>query len=524
MNFIEKLKGVFRRMFSSESLNKTINLQPIISAPMKDAIELWEMMYKDESPWLYEDNNLKSLGLASMIASAKARTATIEMELKVTGEGERRDLIEDFLRTKIELSIRKQLEYGIALGGIVFKPYVYKVGGKYKVGMNYVKATDFYPLAFNSEGDVIDAAFIDRIVTKDTIYSKVERYHLIDNTLYVSNMAFKQQNRDSDTTIHNSPTLGEPIPLSSVPEWSSIDAEAVINDTDNIMFAYFKMPQANTVDLNSPLGVSGFSKATDLIKHADELYSDLLWEFEGGQLAVDVDRTAVNPLLDNNGNMANLLPHLQDRLFRRNLDLGDEAAYNVFSPELRDTSIINGLNNVLMHIEDICDLGRGELSMVTYQEARTATELKILKQRSYSANWDVQKELEKALRKTVDIVNKYCDLYNITPSGKFEVAYKWDDSILVDAEAERNSDVIDITNGLMSRVEYRMKWFGETKEQAIQSIKEIDEEKLTQMEQQQEMFAQFDTKQTDEGTPNNKDGSADKSNKDTTQYTKSKDK
>lgn len=521
MNFFEKLKGVFRRMFAPEDLKIAMNLQPTISSEMKEAIELWEDMYKDQSPWLGEDPNLKSLGIASMIASAKARTATIEMEIKVTGDGPRKELIEDYIRTKIEPSIRKQLEYGIALGGLVMKPYVYKLAGKYKVGLTYVKATDVYPISFNSEGEIIECAFIDRIIKKDVIYSKVEVYKLVETTLKVINKVFKQDNKDVQFVVGHA-ELGEPIPISEVPEWSGIDESVVINGIDSIMFAYFKMPQANTIDLCSPLGVSGFSKAVDLIKHADELYSDLLWEFEGGQLAIDVDRTALNPLYDSNGNQIQVLPKLQDRLFRKNLDLGDEATYEVFSPALRDSSIINGLNNVLMHIEDICDLSRGELSMVTYQEARTATEMKILKQRSYSANWDVQKELEKALKNVIHIVDTYCDLYNIVPAGDFEVAYKWDDSILVDSETERNSDVIDITNGLMSRVEYRMKWFGETKEQAIASVKEIDEDKLTQLEQQQELITQYAEKR--EGDAKNTDGTPDKSNKDTTQYTKSKQK
>lgn len=54
----------------------------------------------------------------------------------------------------------------------------------------------------------------------------------------------------------------------------------------------------------------------------------------------------------------------------------------VFSPALRDVSILNGLNDLLMRIEDTCGLARGTFSN-PQSEARTATEIKILKQRSY---------------------------------------------------------------------------------------------------------------------------------------------
>lgn len=502
MKILDILKGVFRRMFSSKDLEDAMNLQPAISSKMKEAIELWEAMYKDESPWLNEnDFPLKSLGLAAMIASEKARTATIEMDIKVTGDSELANFIKDFVENKLVRTVRKNLEYGIALGGLVIKPYVYQgLTGKYEVGLTYVKATDFYPLAFNSEGDVREAAFIDRIITKEDIYSKVELVKLVGTELHIVNRAFRTHTKDQQLTSINRSELGNPVSLSSIPEWANITENVVINDADSLMFAYFKMPQANTIDLCSPLGVSGFAKAVNLIRDADELYSDLLWEFEGGQLAIDVDRTAVNPMLDSTGRPMNVLPKLQDRLFRRNLDLGDDEVYNVFSPALRDKNIINGLNTTLMHIEDVCDLSRGTLSEVTYAEARTATELRILKQRSYSANVDIQKELENAIKDVIKIVDKYCYLYNIVPRGEYDVAYVWDDSIIVDKDAERQVDMVDVTNGLLSKVEYRMKWMGETEEQATEALKKIDDQRMAEMEAQQQMMAKYtDADKSDSG-------------------------
>ena len=65
-------------------------------------------------------------------------------------------------------------------------------------------------------------------------------------------------------------------------------------------------------------------------------------------------------------------------------------------------------------------------------------------------------------------MDKYCDLYNIVDGSKddYEVAYDWDDSILVDKDTERQVDMIDVDKGRMSKIEYRMKWYGETEAQA----------------------------------------------------------
>lgn len=485
MNFLNWLKGAFNKMLGKEEIQDVLKVSPVVSSKMREAIELWEKMYTDNSPWLSE--NVHSLGLPSLIASEKARMATIEMQVKVTGDGERADFMRDTF-THVTDSIREQLEYGIALGGFVIKPYVVMgPNNKYKIKFNYVKASDFYPLSFSSDKKLTSAAFVDRIYTKDKMYSKFEIHTLSNNTVTVTNRAFVADYR-ADMMSSGASVLGEEISLESVEEWADIAPIATVENVDTLLFSYFKVPDANTVDLTSPLGVSGFSRAVKVIQKADEQYSNLLWEFEGGQLAVDVDRTALNPLRDANGKEKVALPKLQDRLFRRNLDLGEDEMYNIFSPELRDKSILNGLNSLLVRIEDLCSLSRGTISMVEVSEARTATELKILKQRAFAANQDIQLSLQNCFEEVFHIMDIYCELYSINQSGKYEVAYHWDDSILVDKDAERQIDLLDVERGLMSKVEYRMKWNGETKSQAIEALKEIQEEQRAAVELQQSMM------------------------------------
>ena len=337
MNLIQLLKGVWKRMISPSTIQQVLKVAPAVSPEMQEAIELWELMYTGKSPWI--DENTQSLGIATMIASEKARMATLEMKVKMTGESERAEYLKVPFDNVIS-RIREQLEYGIALGSFVIKPYVTMgVDGKYRIETTYANANNFYPLSFSADGTITEAAFIDRIVTKEYIYSKVERHNLVDNKLTVENYAFRKEANKYD--LINDTELGNRIPLSSVPAWAQIAEKVEIDNMDTLLFAYFKMPQANNIDMNSPLGVSGFSRAVDLIKDADTQYSNLLWEFEGGQMAIDVDRTAFD-ITKVNGKDVYSLPKLQDRLYRRTLDLGNDEAYHVFAPKLRDTSILNG--------------------------------------------------------------------------------------------------------------------------------------------------------------------------------------
>ena len=65
-----------------------------------------------------------------------------------------------------------------------------------------------------------------------------------------------------------------------------------------------------------------------------------------------------------------------------------------------------------MKIEDQSGLARGTLSDAN-TEARTATELTILRNRTYTTIADNQQALERALREVVRAMDKYADLYNL---------------------------------------------------------------------------------------------------------------
>lgn len=588
---IQKLKEVFSKMVGNKSIENVLHVTPTISSEMQNKIQLWEDMYKGQSPWLKEPSfddpsRVTSLGLPQMIASEKARTALLEFESEITtpmkevetvndensnilsrfnqsntdtqnqqtdnkssesknnaenaspqsqnsfnqfsryntsqfhpqatvkelvpkGPTERAEYLNKTYKNKLLKKLRTQIEYGIALGGLVIKPYVIINQSettsekesdstltlnanldKAEIEFDFVYANDFYPLAFNGSGDIIEAAFIQRRYEKDVTYSRLEHHKYIasQHKVIVNNLAFRSTARGAGVD------LGQQIPLTSVPEWADIQPTTEINDADRLLFAYFKMPEANTIDIYSPLGVSGFDKAISLIEDADIQYSRLLWEYEGGELAIDIDRDALRDTEVRNDKgeviMGSRMGHLQQRLYRP-VDIGaDGDTYNQYAPALRDNSYISGLNTILMHIEDVTGLSRGTLSQVDTAEARTATELRILKQRSYQTNAEIQKAIQNCLDDTIYVMNALCSLYDITPDGEYEVSYEWDDSILVDVEAELGKRMTLMQQGIMSKKEVRMWYMGETEKQAREALLEVQEENrlavedniMTQME------------------------------------------
>lgn len=475
--FIDKIKEWISKMLPSNTVGKAVKVEPAISTEMKNAIEKWLNMYTNQASWL-QDDKIKSLNIPAEIASEKARLATIEMEMNITQpdgkevEGSRAEYLNKGIED-IRNKIRNELEFGVALGSLVIKPYI---GYANEILFDYVHADNFYPIAFNASGRITQAIFLEIKQVGDIVFTRVE-YHALEqkerkdevtgeftlkSNVIVRNKVFK---KDSKYESYDKDNLGKEVNLDVLPEWSELVPEATMENVDKLLFGYFKMPQANTVDPSSPLGVSGYERAADLIEQADKQYSRMLWEFEGGELAIDIDINAVQTTkkLDSMSakyRTAHDMPKLNDRLFRKN-DYGDEATYEVFSPQLRDVSLINGLNMILMKIEDLCGLGRGTIAQVD-AEARTATELNILKQRSFSTNQDIQKSLENCIDSVIDAINVYATLYNLAPEGEFEVSYDWDDSIIVNKgerwKQEFDEKLLLVAQGLMSKADF-IAWY-----------------------------------------------------------------
>lgn len=464
------------------------------------------------------------------------------VEETVEGDVRRANYLNEQYHKKLLSKIRTQLEYGTAKGSLIIKPYVVrsKVTGiagiaedkqpqnkqsqdnenqeqttnsekkvpeesyKYKMEFDFIQSDCFYPIAFDGSGNLTDVAFIQTKVEGDITYTRLERHKLNVNNVTIENYAFKNKlngGQDMYSGIGGL-TLGQEIPLTDVPEWKDIPKRATINNVDRLLFGYFKMPDANTIDPHSPLGISCFGRARDLIKDADEQYSRLIWEFEGGELAIDIDRDALQFMADAQGNGHSAMGHLQNRLYRT-IDLGESDTYKPFSPVLRDQSLINGLNTILMRIEDVCALSRGTISDVA-SEARTATEIKILKQRSFSANKEIQSALQVALEDVIYAMNVYVTLYNIvgdikyngdkvdtSEMGTYDVSFEWDDSILVDEDTELQTRMSLHQQGIESKLALRMWYFGETERQAQEALNKVTQENKEAIEQNMVMSSQL---------------------------------
>jgi A118 family predicted phage portal protein len=443
-------------MLSTSTVNEAFNVDVAVSAPMAEALQLWSQLYANQAPWLTTD--IHSLNLPAAIAGEIARAVTLELKITITGSA-RADYLAAQL-SRLLPKLRQMVEYGAAKGGLVFKPFI---DGR-DIAIDCVQADQFYPIAFDANGDITASIFADQRTEGNKYFTRLEYHQMTPAGYVIRNMAYTSSNRD---------TLGRPTSLAAIDAWASLAPEATITGITRPLYAYFRYPMANNIDPTSPLGVSCYARAIDLIKDADKQWSNLLWEFESGQRALYVD---INALATNGDGKQMLLPN--KRLYRTlnaSGNIGDEDMYHEWTPSLREANILNGLDAILRRIEFECGLAYGTLSNPQAVD-RTATELKISQQRSYATISDTQKALQASLDELLYAMDVWATLGKLAPAGSYKATYDFDDSIIVDKEAQMQADLQTVNLDAMPKYIFLMRNYGLDEATAKAWIAAKDEE------------------------------------------------
>ena len=222
------------------------------------------------------------------------------MKSDITGSARADFLNEQY--NKVKERLNENLEVGNAVGGLVFKPYV----KDNKIYVDLVKGSCFYPTDFDNSGNITGGIFVSQLTKGDNIYTRLE-YHKFyekavesDINYIIKNVAYKSNDNS---------TLGTKIKLSDVQEWENIQEETAIRYIEKPLFSYYKPPIANNIDPESPVGVSVYARAINLIKEADRQFGRIIWEYEASEKAVYVDVQATEP--SPNSKMNKQQNHLQ---------------------------------------------------------------------------------------------------------------------------------------------------------------------------------------------------------------------
>lgn len=434
-------------MLGRQEVTKPFKVTANVDAKMQSALIGWGKLFTESTT-----------NIASIIASEAARLATIDMQITVTG-GKRAEAIQAILDLNKD-RLRSKLELGCAYGGMILKPGI--------GGIDFIPATRYIPTSFDSNGNIDGVIFIDQFTKNNKYYTRLEyhRFETINNerVYIITNKAFKSDNKA---------TLGFEISLDKVDKWSNLVPEVPVVGIDRPLFGYFRMPTANNVDIDSPLGVSIFSKAVESIKDFDMWYSK--WKREGklSDKFLFVDEQAMLKPGATGANKAvvnNPIPELI-----KGLRFGNNAnkCIEEFNPEIRVEDFKLALQTQLDLISIQCGFSAGYFSFDSKSGVVTATQIQSEDQRTNSTCTDIQQNYKLAIEGLIYAMETMQSLYELTPDENIDVSfYLRDLYVNVDEDRKRAFELAE--KKYIPKWKYLVDYEGYSEEDAKKLVAEAE--------------------------------------------------
>ena len=222
-------------------------------------------------------------------------------------------------------------------------------------------------------------------------------------------------------------------------------------------------------DVTNPLGVALFANSVDTLQKIDMEYDSYSNEFDLGRKRIFV---APEMLEDKDGS---LTFDTNDTVFYRlpeDYFQNSKEAIKEVDMALRIEEHSKAINDDLNYLSMKCGFGTQRYRFDN-GNIQTATQV-------ISENSDMYRTLQKheivldeVIRNLIRIIIRL-GIATKVPGLKIdtEITIDFDDSIIEDKQAERQSDRQDVAMGAMGVAEYRAKWYGETEEQAARRIPE----------------------------------------------------
>ena len=402
-----------------------------------------------------------SLNVAKKICEDWANLLINEKtDITLSDETSQKDLETIFKNTKFWLKANEGIEKTFALGGGAFVLSVDDITVKEDgstlndgvLNISFLNATKVRPITIK-DGEIIECAFIN-VGTVDTNIS----IHLL--------------NKDTGNyEIHNVIAEGTDETNLKIKEETYFKFST---GSKNAWFFYLKPNIANNIDINSPLGISIFANSIDVLKEIDLIYDSYGIEFLLGRKrvfisaeSVVIDRATGEPVdvFDSNDIAFYLLPEGND----------EKLLINESVSSLRVTEHQDALQNQLNLLSYSCGFGTqhyrfdgGSITTATQVISENSEMFRSIKKHEIL----IEDMLVKMIKSIIYICNTFTPVHI---DENVEINVKFDDSIIEDKEAQKTSDRLDVSNGVMSKAEYRSKWYNEDIDTAQEKIDEINE-------------------------------------------------
>ena len=496
-------------------------------------IFIWKYLYKGfYSPWhrilaptIENPRNRRDLERMEVAKAVSAELAGLiwseQCEVHVSQGDTKEQPLEEFVHDVLTKNgfwtkMQEHIEQVLALGGGAIKAWYEErrgsegnvVPGSGRIRLGFCMADQFVPTAWDN-AQVTDGVFISREAKDGYYYTRLEWHKWDGLTYYISNEAFRTEYKQPNPGMTESQDiLGFRYPLNEI--YPFLNENTSMQGLTTSLFAYYRTAIANNIDDNSPLGVSIYANAMSTLKALDICYDSFIREFRLGKKRIIVPAQCIRTVID---------PGTGEP--RRYFDASDEA-YEALSTDSTDSLKIQD-NSVELRIDEHERAINAFLSILclqigfsagtfTFDRAaglKTATEVISENSKTYKTIKSHQLQIKMAISKIIDAIIQIASLYDLKWNGYsiralsakgWETKVVFDDSILQDRQTNINEGILLATNGLMSKKRFMVEKLGYTEEEALQELKDIQNE--TQVTASVFDFTDYQNQERSAGNPN----------------------
>lgn len=449
-------------MIFRSKAKEEFNIEPIVSQSMEDMIQKCFAIYQGKPYWLDDADHIKTINFAKAVCSETARLAM--MATKITIDGSARA---EWLQRQIDsiyFKLRDWVEYGCAYGTVILKP-----NGN---GVDLVTPDNFI-ITDSDNGEVSGVVFINREVVGKKYYTRLEYHRFVNDVYVITNKCYV-----GDTPNDTNKTVD----ISKTP-WSNLLEESFIQNVESPLYGVLKMPHANNVDVDSPMGLPIFSDAIEELKDLDIAYSRNSKEILDSKRTVLLDS---DRLLPSGGKVANTSAHFG--LVRESMGLpdyvknvygnGQEDFYQEINPQLNTDTRLSGLNALLSQIGYKIGYSNGYFVFNESTGIQTATGVEAEQQRTIQFIKDVRDKVEGCMDGLIYALNVFADLYNLAPVGVYETVYDFGD-ITYNRDEDRSRWWGYVVSGKVPAWMFFVKFEGMSEEDAKLMVEEAQPKQPT---------------------------------------------
>ena len=409
----------------------TMNMAKEISEDWSDILwsEKCKISLKDEKDQDQFDNLVNELDLYVLINSALEKSGALGTSAIVTSVY---DIIENEDAMTLDVT-------------------------KAKTRVDLVSVDNIFPLTWNNN-EITECAFASTQYIKGNKYIVLSIHKKDDNDNYAIINHLFQETNGTLTEIEQEDTIKE-FPTQSNIKW----------------FTIFKPLLTNNLFDNNPFGIPHYANAIDNLKAVDLAFDEVRNELQLGRKRIFARADMFNY---ENGTQKAVFDDNDISIYQLPKGVNKDDLIQSESDDLRTDKQVASLNTELNILGNKVGFGENHYHF-DGTNLSTATAVVSSNSKLFRRKKKLEVGYESAiydLVKAVAYASSQFGTYNINTD---EMVIQFDDSIIEDKEAESNRAMREESQGLISKVEYRMKIFGETEEIAKQKLEEIKENNPT---------------------------------------------